>query len=343
MSLLRGPALKEARVALAELSARYLRLRPSKIADASLAGGLSGVALVHASLDDAFPGAGHAACAEHALERALEQLARAPLGPGLHSGLAGVGWVLANLVGGADDEDDPCAAVDSALAGVLEPATWTDPYDLIEGLVGLGVYALERAPRPAAKRLLARIVDHLGRTARHEPPGVAWWSDPEWVPPEWRTIPHPDWNLGVAHGVPGVIALLGRVVAADVDAPTRAKARRLLEGAVAWLLAQELPLGAGGCFAHAVAPGLPRAPARVAWCYGDPGIAAALLIAARAAREPAWAQAAIRVARSAASRAEASTGVVDAGLCHGAAGVAHIFHRLSRATDDARLADGRVD
>jgi hypothetical protein len=30
---------------------------------------------------------------------------------------------------------------------------------------------------------------------------------------------------------------------------------------------------------------------------------------------------------------------VDANLCHGAAGVAHIFHRLYRATADRRFAD----
>ncbi len=328
----------QARAALGDLSKRYLRLRPSESRDASLAGGLSGIALVHTALEQAFPGAGHHARAERSLEHAIEWLGRGPLGPGLYSGIAGVGWVVGHLVEGAEDDEDPCSAFDAPLLEVLERSPWTDPFDLIDGLVGLGVYALERLPHPSGKQLLACIVGHLGKTARRQRPGIAWWSDPEWVPMKWRQTPHPDWNLGVAHGVPGVIALLGRVAAADVDAQTRKKARALLDKAVRWLLAQELPPSDEGCFAHAVTPGVPGKAARIAWCYGDPGIAATLLVAARAVGEPEWESAALRIALHAASRPEALSGVVDAGLCHGAAGVAHIFHRLFLTTGDKRLA-----
>lgn len=138
--------------------------------------------------------------------------------------------------------------------------------------------------------------------------------------------------------MPGAIAILSRIAAAGVDAPTQIGARALLDKAVAWLLAQELPASATGRFAYAVGRGVPREPARLAWCYGDAGIAAALLVAARAAREPEWERAALRVALHAATRPESTTGVVDAGLCHGAAGVAYIFHRIFRATGDERIA-----
>jgi len=150
-------------------------------------------------------------------------------------------------------------------------------------------------------------------------------------------VPHLDWNLGVAHGVPGVIAMLGRIAAADVDARTKKRALSLLERAVEWLLAQELPRSSEGCFA--VAAGSPREPARLAWCYGDPGIAATLFVAARATRNRVWERAAMRIALRAATRPADTAGVVDAGLCHGAAGVAHIFHRLFLATGEERLAE----
>jgi lantibiotic modifying enzyme len=80
------------------------------------------------------------------------------------------------------------------------------------------------------------------------------------------------------------------------------------------------------------------APARTAWCYGDPGIAAALLVAARAVRERAWEHEAIRVGLRAAARPAEEGGVQDACLCHGSAGLGHIFHRLYRATKDKRFA-----
>src|ERR1700690_1610660 len=63
----------------------------------------------------------------------------------LYGGLAGDGWVLCHL----SDQDDGEASellttVDAALAKVLAVSTWDGPYDLISGLVGFGVYFLER-------------------------------------------------------------------------------------------------------------------------------------------------------------------------------------------------------
>jgi hypothetical protein len=40
-----------------------------------------------------------------------------------------------------------------------------------------------------------------------------------------------------------------------------------------------------------------------------------------------------------ATRSFAESGVLDAGICHGAAGVAHIFNRLYQATGDEELGD----
>ncbi len=49
--------------------------------------------------------------------------------------------------------------------------------------------------------------------------------------------------------------------------------------------------------------------------------------------------AAADIALAAAARPAAASGVVDAGLCHGAAGVAHLFARLHLAPGSAALAD----
>jgi hypothetical protein len=339
MTLLRGRDAAHARATLADLSATYLRLRTARQTDISLGGGLAGLALVNAALEPLFPRRGHAARAEEALARAFAHLSRKAFVPGLYRGLAGLGWVTSRLVAhGAGEDDDPCAVFDDAIGGLLEKTSWTDPFDVVHGLAGFGVYALERlpsAPKPA-KRLLARVVSHLGRTARRRRPGIAWWSDPAWNPVRRRQTG--EYNLGLAHGGPGVIALLGRVVAADVDPSTRKEARALLASAVPWLLAQRLPPGAQGSFTYTLAPGEPRDPARLAWCYGDASIAVALLGAARAARKPAWERLALRLGLGAAARPQADAGVVDAGLCHGAAGVAHIFHRLHLETGEPRFA-----
>ena len=183
MPLLTGRLAREARTALAEVSERYLRLRPSRVPDASLSRGHAALALVHMALERVFPGAGHVAHAERAVGRAIAQLARAPARLALYPGVAGIGWVVNHLVdAGADGDEDLGAPFDLAIERALARRRWGMSFDLIEGLVGLGVYALARLPRPRAKLLLAQVTEHLAARAEPRAPGVAWRSDPRWFP-----------------------------------------------------------------------------------------------------------------------------------------------------------------
>jgi hypothetical protein len=164
--------------------------------------------------------------------------------------------------------------------------------------------------------------------------GFTWHTAPNLLP-QWQRELHPEgyFNLGLAHGVPAVIALLGQANALGVHAP---RSLTLLEGAVAWLLAQKNPEGSGSCFATIVSPRYAQetGPSRIAWCYGDLGLGVALLWAARSVGRGDWEAEALAIARLAAKREVAKAGVRDAGLCHGAAGNAHIFNRLWQATGE---------
>ena len=303
--------------------------------DPSLAGGTAGLAVLHGYLAQAGLGPESEAVARRCLRHATAAVAERPGRASLYSGLTGVGWAISHLRArwpGRDDEDD-LAEIDEVLLDHLDQSPWRGEYDLIEGLVGFGVYALERLPRPGATACLGRVVDRLAETAEPQGNGVTWWTDPAWVAPETRAeYPRGYYNAGLAHGIPGVIGLLGRVCAAGV---ARDKARSLLDGAVRWLLDQDGPES----FPYWVAPGAAGDTARLAWCYGDPGVAAALLGAARHAEEPAWESAALAIARRAAERPYEESGVKDAGLCHGSAGLAHLFDRMFQATGEPRLAE----
>jgi hypothetical protein len=252
----------------------------------------------------------------------------------LYGGLVGVAWAAMHLGERFPDLDiEPvCHEIDEALLEHLSPSSWTGTYDLISGLVGFGVYALERGPQAAtAMACLERVIDRLAKTAERRPEVIAWESRSEWLPPDVREERPPRYyDLGLAHGIPGVIALLGRACAAGVATD---KARPLLEGAVRWLLAQQETAG----FPYRIDPGLPPMPAQLTWRYGDPGVAAALLLASRGAGEPSWEQAALAVARRAAQRPPEHAGVFDAGLYQGAAGLGHLFNRLFQATGEPAL------
>ena len=304
----------------------------------SLAGGESGLALFFADLDQARPGEGFDDLAMELLERTIQATAENPLLPSLYSGFSGVAWTLEHLAGRLYEEDeeseDAGEEVAAALVEHVSLTPWQGHYDLISGLVGFGVFALERLPRPGGEEGLRRVVDRLAELAERSSAGVTWLSRPELMPDKDNEVyPAGSYNLGVAHGVPGVIALLGPAQKAGIEC------RDLLDGAVKWLLAQKLPPGSGSIFGYSVAPGVEPAPSRVAWCYGDLGISAALLVAARAVVEGRWEAEALEIARRTAERSLKDSSVVDAGLCHGAAGVAHLFNRLHQATGDPALGD----
>jgi len=314
-------------------------------AAAPLAGGEAGVALLFEYLERARPGAGYRDNAARRLDRAIEALASSHQMPTLFSGFTGIAWVAEHLQGGPpaagdgeEDEADPNEDIDAALLHLLRQRPWSSSFDLTGGLVGLGVYALERLPRASAAACLELVVEHLAAIAEARPDGLAWYTPVEKLPEPNRPWYPQGWeNLGMAHGSPGVIALLARVCAAGLA--TR-QARELLSGAVSRLLAQRLPAGGISIFPFAVGHGVRVRPARTAWCYGDPGIAAALLAAGRGAGEPAWEREAAALAREVARRPPASCGVEDAGLCHGAAGLGHVLNRLYQATGEPELLAG---
>ncbi|HKV13246.1 MAG TPA: lanthionine synthetase C family protein [Thermoanaerobaculia bacterium] len=303
----------------------------------SLAGGDAGLACFFTYLNAAQPGEGFDDVALELLERAIEGTAVVQSPPGLYSGFSGVAWTLEHLRGRVfDDEEggeDPGEEVAGSIVDYLGHTPWQSDYDLISGLVGYGVYALERGSRPGGPECLTRVIDRLSEIAIRSPEGITWHTPPDFVGAmNLDRYPEGNFNLGLAHGVPGVIGFLGRACAAG-----REEVRPLLDGAVSWLLRQKLPEGAGSVFPYNVAPGIESVPARLAWCYGDLGVALSLLLAARAVGQEEWEREALAIGRACVARTFENSGAVDAGVCHGMGGNAHLFNRLAQATGDPQF------
>jgi lantibiotic biosynthesis protein len=307
--------------------------------DPTLARGSAGFATLFTYLAQAGLVDGADEVAEQFLDRAADAVGTLAAQPSLYAGFTGIAWASTHLEQRlfVNDGEDPCAAIDVALADYLSESPWREDYDLISGIVGIGVYALERLPRPSARSLLTRVVHLLAATAQCGVDEACWLTDPEHMP-AWQQelFPKGSYNVGLAHGIPGVIALLAGACAADVAETT---ARPLLHGAVRWLLRRRLPPELGSGFPAWIVPGARPEPCRAAWCYGAPGVAAALMCAGQALGNDDWQGEAIAIARSAAILPADETGVIDAGLCHGAAGLGHVFNRLFQASGDRVLAE----
>ncbi len=304
-------------------------------------------ALLNAYLGFADLGERHFDLSSQFLERAIDAVAETPMRPSLYGGFVGVAWVLEHLQShelstieeDGSEESDPNEQVDAVLREYLSGGQWNETYDLISGLVGIGLYLSDRMPRPLAKECLGQVVSQLTRLAKPMEVGVTWWTPSEHLIPESRReYPQGHANLGVAHGVPAALALLAEASASDVGPGAAA----LFSSSLAWFLSQKSSDSAESCFDYNFAPGRQWRPARAGWCYGDPGVAVALLGAARRMNDSGLEREALEIGLRAVLRPAESCGVVDAPLCHGAAGLGHLYNRMFQATGDQRFLDAAL-
>jgi lantibiotic modifying enzyme len=308
-------------------------------ANAGVAGGTAGLALFYAYLGAVTGSEQWTGLAQQLIEYSIDALSERQYHPDFFEGFTGIGWAIDHLqellFEGSEDDDDP---IGESLVQVLgRPAPFTrGEFDLIGGISGYGIYAFHALPRPAARQALELLVRRLIEIGEPVDGGFSWFSPPE-VLQDWdrEDAPNGRFNLGVSHGVAAVISVLGMCAAAGVMSDGQ---RSILDRAVAWLLAQKQE-GKTWCFANAVVEGKPSERDRLAWCYGDAGVAAALYTAARHCGDERWEAAALDVARTAARRPMDDCRIFDAGLCHGSAGLAHLFNRMYQASGDPELAE----
>ncbi len=304
-----------------------------------LAGGHAGLALMYA-----YVGLCCATRRSLAWTRAREHLdlAQARIvvaDPSLFTGASGVGWVSDHLdrrLAGASLEQDTlnAALVSSVAAGV-------PGYDLAQGRTGVLLYALSQSETESGRRLVAAIVQSLW-TTRETDPHETWLTPPTALDAEVRReYPFGIYNLGLAHGTPGAISVLSRVRG---GAETEARAAALLRTALDDLFARRRP-DAQPEFPYWVSVDQQklRAGPRVAWCYGDLGVAMALLMAGRRAGAAGMCSAAVELALRTVEQARGAADGLDAMLCHGAMGHAHLYNRLFFATGEPRFRDAALE
>lgn len=310
-----------------------------RLSGRTLVNGSAGIAIFFAYLYQAQSGVSLAATqAEDWLAHATQNAAARRWNGAFLTGMPGIEWSRNHLRDRLAGDVDMALNIDVG-ARVLEqiqgtPHPWPDHFDLMFGLCGQGTYGL--ATQTAAGTAIAEAaVERLHETAQQTVDGITWLTRPELLP-DWQRKRSPSgyFNLGLAHGVPGVVAFLSRAVAKGIAVTTT---RTLLRGAVTWILAHRNADPRISVFPNVIPNNRAEdsdANARLAWCYGDLGISTALYWTARTVENLEWEQEALAIARHASVRTPDQSGVKDAMFCHGAAGNGHMFNRLYQATGD---------
>ena len=143
-----------------------------------------------------------------------------------------------------------------------------------------------------------------------------------------------EYNLSISHGLSSLIILLAK---ANMLGIRKSKTKELLEKSLNFLYSQEYN-NSNNRFLfpdYIDSSNMKYGGGRLAWCYGDLGIAIALWQAGDALNDKKLKQKASDICLNTTKiRKYEDAGVLDAGLCHGTAGIAHIYNRMYRYTNN---------
>jgi class I lanthipeptide synthase len=249
----------------------------------------------------------------------------------LAGGLAGVGWTVEHLVKKEFlemDTNETLEDLDPYLHKTMIYDIQNKNYDFLHGAVGNGTYFLERLANPKAKDFLSELVDELEKVAHTDDDGSY-----KWISVLNREDGTEGYNLSLSHGLSAIIAFLGKVLESGIN---KEKTEKLLNGAVQFMLKHRLT-------DHESKANFPSwvplegslGGSRMAWCYGDLGMSIAFWHTAQSLGNKEWAKICHEILLDSTKRKDIKqAGVLDAGLCHGAAGIMHIYARAYQYSGD---------
>ena len=333
---------------------RFIRWTPYTISQ-----GYAGLALLWAYLDSCFRGEGWDVIGREQLElavRGAEAVQGIPVGvfSGL-SGLAFSAWQLSRegtryrrLLSTLDLE---IIAKTHALANSIRGqrnGIGVSGFDAISGLSGVGAYLLCRIEQPGITDALRGLIDAL-MSMLEEVDGVPRWHTPAaflWDDELKCAYPRGNLNCGLAHGIPGPLAILSLALSAGLPIPGLPEAVARIGN---WLAERrcddswgvhspgvvpivETATSSGRIMVAGAEQARQDGPSRCAWCYGSPGVARALWLAGDALDRDDYRELAVSAMEAVFRRPVAERRIDSPTLCHGVAGLLAITLRFANDT-----------
>lgn len=248
------------------------------------------------------------------------------------SGLSGFAWSLNYLLQkGIIKKNDVLIfdEINSFLYRKMIENIKNKNYDLLYGSIGVGLYFISNFNSNYNKDYIEELIDYIELISIKDNNGLKWEStvfDP-------NENPILVYNFGLSHGIASIISFLTKAYLKNISID---KTKRILDAAINYLLHNENDLEKDDCFFPSwINDNDGYRKSRLAWCYGDLGISVALYNAAKALENKSLEEYALKVLRYSASKKNLENEFVfDAGLCHGTAGIAHIFNRMYWNTKD---------
>ena len=277
--------------------------------------------------------------ADNSLGKMLMSLSRQLVVATYCNGLAGLGIGLLTLQqdGFIDGADSALISIDPVISQSLDTFVMKNNIDFLHGLIGVGFYLLERSDSSKEYSMsnLMKIVDYLDVSKITDGVIVKWRYNEV-------GLSRP-FNISLSHGVSSIVVFLSRLLKLGLLCDNyHSRVKQMLEGAVRYLLSNRVDVHELGCWFAASSIECDGRPhrSRLAWCYGDLGVATALLEAGNALNDSSVRDFAIQVLLYSAKRRDIKANYVnDFCVCHGSVGIAQIFRSHGVALDSPELLD----
>jgi len=246
----------------------------------------------------------------------------------LAGGWAGMGWTLAHFQqeGFMDvDINELFEDIHPFMEKTVRKNIDAGIYDFLHGGIGIGHYYLENKTAPNRDEILQYIAQKLQELS---------YQNNEFQPLQEQVFherPAFTYNLGIAHGIPGILAFLALL---QQHGFYTAKTTICLKAGAAWMLQQKLEKKETSVFPKKMIAGKPQGmPSFLGWCYGDLSVSSALYQVGNLLSDTYIVDQSLVVAQLGAFRSKGLSGVDNPYFCHGSAGVAYIFKQFADKTD----------
>jgi lantibiotic modifying enzyme len=198
-------------------------------------------------------------------------------------------------------------------------------YDFLHGAVGIAFCLLKYIKSKSTIESLDKFLEILLSNGIKEKNTIKWLSSAV------HNQSINGVNFGLSHGLASIIGVLLSFIKANVSVSVCIST---INQTINYILKYKNKSQSLSVFPDFVTENLPVIyNGRLAWCYGDLGVAYTLWRASEVLkREDVKIYAEKVLLETTQRRNLAQNSIVDAGLCHGAAGVAHIYNRMYNHT-----------
>jgi len=198
-------------------------------------------------------------------------------------------------------------------------------YDFLHGSLGL-LFVANSCEKLLGKKFVTNLTTNLLKGLKSNERGNYYNNWLSVFEVNKRVADNTDINLSLSHGLPSLVIVLSKI-----NIP---ESKEIVGNILKLIKSYKSTTDTLSLYPSVVKVGHEiEYKSRLAWCYGDIGVAFAFWQAGKIFNNEEWEEEAIQIMLHASKRINLKENlVVDAALCHGTSGLAHIFNRFYKET-----------